>query len=278
MVRDSVDRTTLDESVGIDIGLEKPSAMKTSDSCLLLTLVEEPHRGSTANSLGTSTDAMSSSQMFISRSTSMDGHMQSSNPMDGYMQSSNTSMDGSVQLFPTMPINFTMDGRKQPLHTTTLDVHGYGAEFLALEVNGIQVGSSINLSTTAPVSGHPRNMYSTLRGGYGSVPGQKEFYAYNRGEAEDLNLYTNKIAPGWNGTNVSFETYMRRVRRWINMTDVAATKQGSTLASRLYGGPGRFADSMDEAALAAENGAQYFTGRMETFKDAEEDLSWIHYR
>ena len=38
MVRDSVDRTTLDESVGIDIGLEKPSAMKTSDSYPLLTL------------------------------------------------------------------------------------------------------------------------------------------------------------------------------------------------------------------------------------------------
>ena len=71
MVRDSVDRTTLDESVGIDIGLEKPSAMKTSDSYPLLTLVAEPHRGSTASSLGTSTDAMSSSQMFISRSTSM---------------------------------------------------------------------------------------------------------------------------------------------------------------------------------------------------------------
>ena len=38
MVRDSVDRTTLDDSVGIDIGLEKPSAMKTSDSYPLLTL------------------------------------------------------------------------------------------------------------------------------------------------------------------------------------------------------------------------------------------------
>ena len=37
MVRDSVDRTTLDDLVGIDIGLEKPSAMKTSDSYLLLT-------------------------------------------------------------------------------------------------------------------------------------------------------------------------------------------------------------------------------------------------
>ena len=37
MVSDSVDRTTLDESVGIDIGLEKPSAMKTSDSYQLLT-------------------------------------------------------------------------------------------------------------------------------------------------------------------------------------------------------------------------------------------------
>ena len=58
----------------------------------------------------------------------------------------------------------------------------------------------------------------------------------------------------------------------------AATKQGSTLASRLYGGPGRFADGMDEAALAAENGGEYFIGRMATFKDAEEDLSWIHYR
>ena len=38
MVRDSVDRTTLDDLVGIDIGLEKPSAMKTSDSYLLLTV------------------------------------------------------------------------------------------------------------------------------------------------------------------------------------------------------------------------------------------------
>ena len=64
---------------------------------------------------------------------------------------------------------------------------------------------------------------------------KSEFYKYNLGENEDLAFSNSKVPPGWNGENVGWRVWNRRVRQWLLTTEVHAEKQGPTIAGRPQG-------------------------------------------
>ncbi len=94
-----------------------------------------------------------------------------------------------------------------------------------------------------------------------------EWYKYNLGESAELALQTTKIPPGWNGENITVKQWQKRARRWLNLTEVPAAKQGTILCSRLYGAPARFAEKFTNEQLIETTGGEWVSAQFDAFKD-----------
>ena len=104
---------------------------------------------------------------------------------------------------------------------------------------------------------------------------KNEHYKYNLGENEDLAFSNSKTPPGWNGENVSWRVWNRRIARWLLTTEIVKERKGATIAGRLFGAPVRKCERLKDELLAKPDGAQYVLKEMETFKEFAADQAYV---
>ena len=85
--------------------------------------------------------------------------------------------------------------------------------------------------------------------------------------ADELMHYTQKVPPGWDGRYCSWKQYEKKVRRWMQTTDLATTKQGAAVAMRQYGAPAKVAENFRDVDLARENGADLLLKKLKSMFD-----------
>ena len=61
-------------------------------------------------------------------------------------------------------------------------------------------------------------------------------------------------------------------------TELPEARRGGAICLRLFGAPGRFAESLDNEALAANNGARYVITHLRRFAELQGDQIFIDVR